>query len=177
MNINKKKLFIKKYQKNWFRQYWWIIVLIISFGGLFYPLIGLFVPVFMITLLILSYSHGRYWCGNLCPRGSLNDHVIKRISMNKKIPDLLKSNLFRLSFLGLFMIIFSYRVYGVLTHFSGWNLLMKLGFIFATVCLITTIISLVLGIFYGSRSWCSFCPMGTMQKGIYKFGKKRRKEK
>lgn len=169
---DKKGFFIKKYKKDIFSKFWWIAVIIISLGGLFYPLIGLLVPIFMLTLLILSYFKGRFWCGNLCPRGSFNDQIVKKYSMNKKIPDFIRSNLFRYGFLILFMLIFSYRVITVFSNFSGYTLLMKLGFIFATVCLITTILAMVLGAIFGSRTWCTFCPMGTLQKDIYNLRRK-----
>jgi len=47
-------------------------------------------------------------------------------------------------------------------------LLEKIGFAFATVCLVTTVIAIFFGYLFSARTWCMFCPMGTMQKEISK---------
>ena len=73
-----------------FRKYWWVMVLVVSLGGLYYPLLGWLVFGFMVFFLTLSYFKGRYWCGNLCPRGSFNDEVVSRILRYKDIPNRVK---------------------------------------------------------------------------------------
>lgn len=167
MKLDKNRFYIKKYNKD-YRSYLWIIAIIISIGGLYYPIIGYSVPIIMITLLIMSYFNGRIWCGNFCPRGSLNDNLVKKISLNRKIPKIFTSNIFRISFLIFFIAMFTTRISLILVNFSGYNLFIKIGYLFASICFITTIIAISLGIFYSPRTWCSFCPMGTLQNKMYK---------
>ncbi len=32
---------------------------------------------------------GRFWCGNLCPRGNFYDNVVAKFSRKKKVPEFL----------------------------------------------------------------------------------------
>ncbi len=77
---------------NIIKKYSWILVPIIAFGGLFYPLLGILVILIMFVLMAVGLLNGRYWCGNLCPHGSLFDNLIDKISLSKKITPILKSN-------------------------------------------------------------------------------------
>ncbi|HDZ76573.1 MAG TPA: 4Fe-4S binding protein [Candidatus Omnitrophica bacterium] len=63
----------------------WLLPLIVI-GGLFNPMLGYLVLAMMIFLLTLSFFKGRYWCWNLCPRGSFLDIVLSKISVNKALP-------------------------------------------------------------------------------------------
>ncbi len=36
------------------------------------------------------------------------------------------------------------------------------GFVFWTACTVTTVIGIAAGMRYQARTWCSFCPVGTM---------------
>ena len=40
--------------------------------------------------------------------------------------------------------------------------------IFVSMCLITTIISIIIGVSTKQRGWCAICPMGTLQEKIGK---------
>lgn len=50
-----------------------MIVLIVSIGGIFYPKLGYILLLVFATLLIIAPFRGRWFCGNLCPRGSFVD--------------------------------------------------------------------------------------------------------
>ena len=63
-----------------------IIVLIISLAGLFYPKLGCFLLLVFATLIIIAPFRGRWFCGNLCPRGSFVDFWLGPISRKVKIP-------------------------------------------------------------------------------------------
>jgi polyferredoxin len=43
-----------------------------------------------------------------------------------------------------------------------------IGSVFVLMCLLTTIISIILGIRTKHRGWCTICPMGTLQEKIGK---------
>ncbi|MGE5197750.1 MAG: hypothetical protein ACM3IL_04525 [Deltaproteobacteria bacterium] len=48
---------------------------------------------------------------------------------------------------------------------TGGNLLM-IGYVFVGTCILTTIISVILGVFTKHRGWCMACPMGFLQEKI-----------
>ncbi|MFA5093531.1 MAG: 4Fe-4S binding protein [Candidatus Omnitrophota bacterium] len=139
----------------------WFLPLIVI-GGLFYPLFGFFVLVMMVVLLILALFKGRYWCWNLCPRGAFLDIVMSKLSLNKSIPKIFIKQWFRWLILALFMIFIAVRI----IH-TGGNLI-AIGSVFVTMCILTTIIAIVLGVLTKHRGWCMICPMGTLQEKIGK---------
>jgi polyferredoxin len=40
------------------------------------------------------------------------------------------------------------------------------GAVFVVMCLITTVISIILGVSTKHRGWCAICPMGFLQEKI-----------
>jgi ferredoxin-type protein NapH len=40
----------------------------------------------------------------------------------------------------------------------------KVGMVFVTMCILTTSISILFGVALSPRAWCTFCPMGTLQR-------------
>ena len=59
----------------------------------------------------------------------------------------------------------------VSTLWGAWNFWDRLGFVFVASYLMVTIAGGMLGLLISPRSWCQFCPMGTMQTLMYKLGK------
>ncbi|MFH2028974.1 MAG: 4Fe-4S binding protein [Nanoarchaeota archaeon] len=135
-----------------------ILVLIVSIGGIFYPKLGYFLLLVFAALLIISPFKGRWFCGNLCPRGSFHDFWIKGFSKDNKIPKFFKSLWIRLPILALMMGFMAFRI------IQTQGTIDKIGMVFVTMCIVTTSISFLLGIFISPRAWCTFCPMGTIQK-------------
>lgn len=134
--------------------YW--ILLIYLVVGYFYPIIGWLAIVCMIGPVLTSVFRGRYWCGNICPRGSFYDKVIARISLNKRIPRFLRTVAFRS-----FMVLFIFTMFGIQMFFA-WGNWSAMGRVFWLIILVTTIIGVVLGFVYSPRAWCTFCPMGSL---------------
>ncbi len=96
--------FIKKNRTFTFvRKYGWLITVLIAIGGLWQPKLGLLVLFIMSGLMITSFFTGRYWCGNICPHGSLFDKILLPISKNRFIPPFLKS---RPMIIGFFYILY-----------------------------------------------------------------------
>jgi len=137
----------------------WLLPLIVI-GGLFQPLLGYLVIAMMASLLVLSYFKRRYWCWNICPRGAFLDIALSKLSRNKPIPKLFIKQWFRWFILILFTVILAFRLLG-----AGGNLIV-IGTIFVVMCLVTTIVSIVIGIPTKHRGWCTICPMGTLQEKI-----------
>lgn len=153
------------------RKYAWIFTLTVAIGGLWYPKLGLLVIPVIITLTVLSFLKGRYWCGNFCPHGSLFDSLLNPISRNKKIPKFFRSKIFA----GLFFAFFAFnlirkiiKVSAIYGTYLFWD---KLGFIFVASYLMVTVVGGLLSLLISQRTWCHFCPMGMMQILSYKLGK------
>lgn len=46
--------------------------------------------------------------------------------------------------------------------YSNWGNLYGIGSVFYRIIVITTIVAIILGFIYNERTWCNFCPMGTL---------------
>lgn len=153
------------------RKYAWIFTLTVAVGGLWFPMLGLLVLPVMVGLTTVSFFKGRYWCGNICPHGSLFDSLLYPITNNKKIPSFFKSKALGIIFFGYF----SFNLGRKIIKVSGlWGNMMfweRLGFIFVASYLMVTVVGGVTSLAFSSRTWCNFCPMGTLQKISYKAGK------
>lgn len=147
---------------------WLILIFFSVIGLLYYPLIGYLAIVCMVGPVITSFFWGRFWCGWLCPRGSFYDHLIAPLSPKKKIPPILKSMTTRLLILALVMGLF------ILQVSRAWGNWSAVGFVFIRMILATTIVGAILGFFLHPRTWCNFCPMGTMASLIGKAKKSLR---
>jgi ferredoxin-type protein NapH len=137
-----------------------IIVVIVSIGGLFYPKLGYFLLLVFASLMIISPFRGRWFCGNLCPRGSFNDFWLGPISRKAKIPTFFRSMRYRVP---IFIALMGFMVYRII---GTQGLVDKVGMVFVTMCILTTSISILFGIAIAPRAWCSFCPMGTLQRTL-----------
>jgi ferredoxin-type protein NapH len=137
-----------------------IMVLIVSVGGIFYPKLGYFLLLVFATLLIIAPFRGRWFCGNLCPRGSFVDFWLGPISRKVRIPSSLKSIKVRVPIFILLMGFMIFRIIGT----NG--IVDKIGMVFVTLCIITTSIAILFGVVIAPRAWCSFCPIGTIQRMV-----------
>lgn len=138
--------------------YWLLLVFLAV--GFFYPPIGLIAIICMVAPVSVAFYKGRFWCGNFCPRGSFYDHVLAKISPKKSIPPIFKS-----SGLRVFMVLFIITVFSIQIY-ATWGDLYAMGTVFVRLILITTLVGIILGIFYNQRTWCAFCPMGTLASWI-----------
>lgn len=138
----------------------WILVgvFFITLGlGWKYPLLGFIVPIVMISGIVISLKRGRYLCGNLCPRGSFFDRVLSKICRGKQIPRFLRNMYLRWFVLIVMMGFMIFRIMQNPSDVNHW------GRVFWFMCFVTSIIGIVLGVFFHPRAWCAFCPSGTMQ--------------
>lgn len=159
-------IFIKKLTLIW-KRYSYIILITLMIIGLFDFRIALLAIFCMIGPIILSIYKGRFWCGNLCPRGSFYDNVVFKFSNRKPVPKFFKSIFFR-TIITIFMF---YTV--ILDVMKNLGNLYKIGFIFYKLIVVTTFIGIILALFYNHRSWCNFCPMGNIASLISFFRNKK----
>ncbi len=153
------------------RKYAWIFVPIVAFGGLWLPKLGLFMIPIMVALAVIGFFKGKYWCGNLCPHGSLFDRLVMPFSANRKIPAFLKSRTAMAIMFTWFMYIMVSRLIKVFAIWGSASFLDKLGYVFVMNYLMVTVLGALLAFTVSPRAWCNFCPMGTLEIMSYKLGK------
>ena len=145
--------------------YWIIIAYIIL--AWFFPVVGLLALICMIGPVVTSIYKGRWWCGHVCPRGNMYDRLLSKYSPHRPIPRFVRTFGFRL-----FMVLFIFGMFGVqLTFTVPWNegglaMWAGIGRVFWTIIVMTTIVGVVLSFIYAPRTWCSFCPMGTISSWV-----------
>ena len=135
--------------------FFWILLAYLAIGFV-YPAIGVLALVCMLAPVIIAPFRGRLWCGNWCPRGSFYDNALARFSPKRPIPSFFRSKSLRV-----FMLAFIMTVFSVQTYFA-WGNLAAMGMVFVNLIFVTTVVGVILGVIYHQRTWCAFCPMGTL---------------
>jgi len=125
-------------------------------GGLYDFRIALFALACMAGPVAVSVFRGRFWCGNVCPRGSLFDSVLSKVGMGRKIPGVLRSRAFRA-----LVIVVMFATFGVGAYHSGGSAY-GIGQVLYRMIFCTTLVGAALSLVYSHRSWCAFCPMGSL---------------
>ena len=138
---------------------YWIIIAYLVIGA-FYPIIGWIAIICMVAPVAFSVKRGRWWCGNACPRGNFFDRVLSRYSPHRPIPAFVRSRGWRI-----FMVAFIFTMFGVQMYYA-WGNWAAMGAVFWRIILLTTIVAVVLAFIYAPRTWCSFCPMGTLSSWV-----------
>jgi len=136
------------------------LVFIVIGLGWKYAWLGFVVPLVMLIGVIGAFLNGRYVCGNLCPRGAFFDRLITPFSPQRPLPPFLRSMVLRYMILILLMGLMVYRLLQNPYSFGHW------GHVFWLMCTVTTLLGVVLALFIRARTWCSFCPIGTLGKII-----------
>lgn len=154
----KQKTFFRSLPRKGFPLFW--ILLIYLVVGYFYPVIGFVAVICMIAPVAFAVRKGRWWCGNACPRGNFYDKILTRYSPHRAIPKFVRTKGFRI-----FMVMFIFTMFGVQMYraWGDWN---AMGKVFWLIILITTIVGIILSFIYAPRTWCSFCPMGTLSSWV-----------
>ena len=153
-----KKRFHRYFPTRGYALYW--ILLVYLAVGYFFPVIGLLALVCMIAPVAFAVSRGRWWCGNACPRGNMYDRLLAKYSPHRPIPRFVRTTGFRA-----FMVLFIFTMFGVQMYFAwgDWN---AMGRVFWNIIAVTTVVGVTLSFIYAPRTWCSFCPMGTLSSWV-----------
>ncbi len=185
-----------KRKKHWY-DYIWIVstlYLILGFVNILFAWLGLIC--FIVPLLISIFSGTKAYCNRYCGRGQLFEVLGGKLNLsrNRDIPPWMRSKWFRYGFLIFFMTMFSNMLFSTWLVFSGardmkevvtllWTFklpwhwantanvspwIAQFAFGFYSVMLTSTVLGLITMILYKPRSWCVYCPMGTMTQGICK---------
>lgn len=161
---------MKKHLINIWKKYSYLILIFFIVVGMFNPSLALIAILCMLGPIILAIiNKSRFWCGNICPRGSFFDNVVIKFSRTKKTPKLLKSKTFRFLF-----VIFMFYMFGN-GIYKNWGNIAGIGIVFYRMIVVTTFAGIILSFFYNNRTWCNFCPMGSIAALISYFKKDRKK--
>jgi len=158
---------VEKFLRLWKKYSFILLIAFIAFG-MFDLRFAVIAAICMVAPIIVSIYKGRFWCGNLCPRGNFYDNVVSKFSNKRKVPNFLKSYYFRAVVLIFMMTMFTLGIK------KNWGDLYGIGMVFYRIIVVTTIIGIVLSLVYNHRTWCHFCPMGTMASVISKFRKSKK---
>ncbi|MSS63324.1 4Fe-4S binding protein [Velocimicrobium porci] len=185
-----------KQKKKW-SDYLWIVsalYLVLGFFNIMFAWIGLLC--FFIPLLIAIFGGSKAYCNRYCGRGQLLYLLGKRFKLSKQrnTPRWMKSKWFRYGFLLFFLTMFGtmlYTTYLVFSETRGLRQVVKLfwtfqlpwnfayhgstplwaaqfAFGFYSLMLTSTLLGSITMFLFKPRSWCVYCPMGTMTQCICK---------
>lgn len=126
-------------------------------GGYRWPYLGYIAIAFMLLMFIMVWFRGRYYCGWLCAMGAFHERILARISLNRKMLPLFTTSWFKWLVFTLMMALLLSRLI-----MSGGDP-EQIGAVFVMMWTISTGLAIGLGLIWKPRSWCSFCPMATMQ--------------
>lgn len=180
-------------QKHWY-DYLWAASAAYLLLGLFNILFAWLGLICFVTPLVLAVFGGdKAYCNRYCGRGQLFELLGGRLGLSRKKapPRFLRSLGFRYGFLAFFMTMFFLMLYNTWQVFAGRSLkeavtllwVFKLpwqwaevsfvapwaaqfAFGFYGVMLTSTLLGLLTMLLYKPRSWCVYCPMGTMTQGV-----------
>lgn len=183
--------------KHWYDFLWiWSIVYFsLGFFNILFAWLGMID--FIVPLLFAIIGGNKGFCNRYCGRGQLFAVLGGRVkcSRNKPAPAWLSSKWFRYSFLIFFLTMFGNMLFQTWLVGSGaeslkeviklfWTIkvpwgwtytagmvpdwVAKFSFGFYSLMLTSTLIGLIVMVLFKPRTWCSFCPMGTMTQGICK---------
>lgn len=188
-------------KKKWY-DYLWIAsatYLILGFFNILFAWLGLLC--FLTPLGIAIFGGNKAYCNKFCGRGQLFEMIGGKLGLSRKKnpPKFLYSKWFRYGFLTFFMTMFGMMLMTTYQVFAGADLkevvtllwtfkvpwkwtntsfvtpwVAQFAFGFYSVMLTSTVLGLITMLLFKPRSWCVYCPMGTMTQGICKI--KHRKD-
>ena len=176
--------------KSWYSYLWlWpVAYFTLGFFNILFAWLG--VIEFMLPLVFAVVWGNKFFCNKLCGRGQL--FALLKHS-GKPAPRWLSSKAFRYAFLAFFMVMFMNVIYQTWLVFGGasslsetvkllWVFRVPFGWAYTagsspewvaqfsfglySLMLTSEIIGLVVMMLWRPRTWCTFCPMGTMTQII-----------
>lgn len=182
-------------KKHWYDYLWlWsILYFTLGFFNILFAWLGMID--FLLPVIIAVFGGNKWFCNNLCGRGQLFTKIGSgcKCSRNKLAPAWMSAKWFRYGFLVFFLLMFGNMIFQTYLVAAGagnlreavqlfWTFKVPWGwaysagtvpdwvaqfsFGFYSLMLTSTLIGLIVMALYRPRTWCSFCPMGTMTQGI-----------
>lgn len=171
--------------------------LILGFFNILFAWLGIicFLTPLLISLFRGSKLFCNKYCGRSQLLDLLGNQL--KLSRQKPVPSWMKEHYFRYGFLAFFMMMFMSMLFNTYLVWSGtqslkqvitifwtfkmpWNLadlvnhatvapwVSQFAFGFYSMMLTSTLLAIITMILYKPRSWCVYCPMGTMTQLICK---------
>ena len=183
-------------KKRW-NEYLWIaslVYLVLGFFNILFAWLGL--VCFLVPLGVAIFGRSKAYCNRYCGRGQLFEILGGKLKLSRQrsVPAFLYSAWFRYGFLAFFLTMFMLMLYNTYLVFAGarqlgqvvtllwtfrlpWNWaypvqvtpwVAQFAFGFYSVMLTSTVLGLLTMALFKPRSWCVYCPMGTMTQLICK---------
>ncbi len=183
--------------KKWYDYLWiWTMAyFVLGYFNILFAWLGMID--FMVPMLLAIFGGNKAFCNNFCGRGQLFTKLGTscRLSRNKPTPKFLTRKWFRYGFLVFFLTMFGVMLFQTWLVAAGakdlsetlkllwtfrvpWDWAYTAGtaadwvaqyaFGFYSMMLTSTLIGLVVMVLYKPRTWCTFCPMGSMTQAICK---------
>lgn len=184
--------------KNKWYDYLWIfssIYLLLGFVNILFAWLGLICFITPLAISIIKGNKG--YCNHYCGRSQLFSMLDGRFGLSRKkdMPRWMVSPWFRYGFLTFFMIMFGLMLWNTYLVFADvknlkqvitlfwtfkvpWNWayhgtlfsagVAQFAFGFYSIMLTSTLLGLLTMVLFKPRSWCVYCPMGTMTQMICK---------
>lgn len=182
-------------KKKWYDFFWiWcLLYFVLGYFNILFAWLGMFD--FLTPLLFAVFGGNKFFCHHLCGRSQLLTLIPKiKQGRNNPTPVWMASKKFRYGFLLFFLAMFGNIVYQTWKVFGGasvrqaitlfWTFRLpwdwaytaksspewvaQFAFGFYSLMLTSALIGLILMVLYKPRSWCAFCPMGTITQIICK---------
>ena len=182
-------------KKHWYDYLWiWpILFLILGYFNILFAWLGMIE--FMVPLLFALIGGNKNFCSRYCGKGQLFALVGSKCSCNRATPKFMTSKGFRYGFLTFFMTMFGNMIFQTYLVAAGaenlkealkvfwtfrvpWDWAYTAGtvsdwvaqfsFGFYGMMLTSVLIALIVMVLFKPRTWCVFCPMGTMTQAICK---------
>lgn len=182
-------------KKHWYDWLWiWtILYFALGFFNILFAWLGMID--FLVPLGFALFGGNKYFCNRYCGRGQLFGKLgtACRCSGNKPTPKWIVSGWFRYGFLVFFLTMFGVMIFQTYLVAAGaetlreaiklfwifrvpwgWTYtagtvpdwIAQFAFGFYSMMLTSTLLGLLVMVFFKPRTWCVFCPMGTMTQMI-----------
>ena len=174
---------------------WSIVYFALGFFNILFAWLGMID--FLLPLILAAFGGNKFFCNHLCGRGQLFARLGGALgrSQYRSAPRWMSSRWFRYGFLIFFLAMFGNMVFQTWLVAAGaaslreviqlfWTFRLPWGwtytaglvpdwvgqfsFGFYSMMLTSLLLGLIVMLLYKPRTWCAFCPMGTMTQGICK---------
>ena len=180
-------------KKKWYSYLWLgeLLFWVLGLSNILFAWLGM---IFFVTPLLISIIGGsKAYCNRYCGRGQLLDLLGAKLKLSpgRTPPRFLRSPWFRYGFLAFFMFMFGRMIFATYKVFAGaplrqtvtllWTIKLpwqwaqvdfaapwfaQFAFGFFGVMMTSTVLGIITMLLFRPRSWCVYCPMGTMTQGI-----------
>lgn len=148
----KRELLAKKVHTDWS----WILILsffVLSIVNVYFGFLG----IICITKPMYHAIRGRgkIHCSHYCPRGAIFGKFLPKITLNKNLPNWMRTNNFKN-----ILIVMMLSMFAIALIHSGGDP-KKIAFAITRLMFVSFLVGILLGVFFKPRAWCQVCPMGT----------------